>query len=114
MALLAAVAALALPGGGPATACASLACEERVRHARWARVVRPYRRWLAGVRRCESGGDYAINTGNGFYGAYQFVLTSWWAVGGRGYPHRAEPLEQDYRAVRLLRVQGRGAWPVCG
>jgi hypothetical protein len=63
---------------------------------------------------CESGGDYAINTGNGFYGAYQFTLHSWHAVGGWGYPNRNTPLEQDYRAVRLLKAGGPGNWPVCG
>jgi hypothetical protein len=86
------------------------------RHHRrhWRTVTRPYRPWLARTRACESGGNYATNTGNGFYGAYQFTLESWHAVGGRGLPNDAEPLEQDYRAVRLLHVQGTGAWPVCG
>jgi hypothetical protein len=78
------------------------------------RTVRPYRAWLAKVRQCESGGRYRTATGNGFWGAYQFTLSSWHAVGGRGYPHQARPLEQDYRAVRLLHLQGRGAWPICG
>jgi Transglycosylase-like domain len=90
---------------------------------RWARhmakmrkVTQPYRAWLASTRRCESGnhGLYKANTGNGFYGAYQFTMQSWYAVGGQGMPHNAPPLEQDYRAVRLLHVQGTGAWPVCG
>ena len=82
--------------------------------AGWKNVVRPYRGWLRRTRMCESGGNYATNTGNGFFGAYQFTLSSWRAVGGFGMPHNASPLEQDYRAVRLLKVQGRGAWPVCG
>lgn len=81
---------------------------------RWRKVARPYSGWLASTRRCESGGNYNINTGNGFYGAYQFTISSWYAVRGRGMPHHAEPAEQDYRAVRLLWLQGRGAWPVCG
>jgi len=76
--------------------------------------VRPHRAWLASTRRCESGGRYNINTGNGFYGAYQFTLSSWRAAGGSGMPHLNPPLEQDYRAVILLGIQGRGAWPVCG
>lgn len=76
--------------------------------------TRPYRGWLYSTRMCESGGRYGISTGNGFYGAYQFTLQSWAAVGGRGMPHLNAPLEQDYRAVRLLHLQGRGAWPVCG
>ena len=78
------------------------------------RTIRPYRAWLARTRQCESGGRWTISTGNGFYGAYQFTLQSWAGVGGRGYPHTAPPLEQSYRAVRLLHTQGRGAWPVCG
>jgi len=77
-------------------------------------VVRPYRAWLERVAHCESGGRWHINTGNGFYGGLQFTLSSWRAVGGSGYPHQATKLEQMYRAVRLLRIQGRGAWPVCG
>lgn len=88
------------------------------RYLRWYlrrhRTTTPYRAWLASTRACESGGVYGTNTGNGFFGAYQFTLSSWLAVGGAGYPHLAPPLEQDYRAVRLLRVQGVGAWPVCG
>ena len=85
------------------------------RHAaKMRKVVAPYRAWLASTRQCESGGRYGIATGNGFYGAYQFTLSSWRAVGGWGMPHYAAPIEQDYRAVRLLHLQGRGAWPVCG
>lgn len=83
-----------------------------VRH--WRRVARPYRPWLRRVRWCESTNRYGVSTGNGFYGAYQFTVRSWHWVGGHGYPHHAEAAEQDYRAVRLLHVQGRGAWPVCG
>jgi hypothetical protein len=99
-------------------ACSSQACEARVarkqRARHWRAVVAPYRAWLERTARCESGGRWHINTGNGFYGGLQFTLSSWQAVGGRGYPHQATKLEQEYRAVRLLHVQGRGAWPVCG
>jgi muramidase (phage lysozyme) len=63
---------------------------------------------------CESRGNYRTNTGNGFYGAYQFTLSSWRSVGGKQPPHVAEPAEQDFRAVRLRWIQGTGAWPVCG
>jgi hypothetical protein len=101
--------------------CNTRRCDRRMErraraktNRRWYRFTAPYRGWLASTRSCESGGNYYINTGNGFYGAYQFTLQSWAAVGGRGMPHNARPLEQDYRAVRLLHVQGRGAWPVCG
>jgi hypothetical protein len=81
---------------------------------RWRRVVRPYDPWLTRTARCESGLRWHIATGNGFYGGLQFTLSSWRAVGGGGFPHWATPLEQKYRGVRLLWVQGRGAWPVCG
>lgn len=78
------------------------------------RAIRPYRAWLARTRACESGGRYSTSTGNGFFGAYQFTVRSWYAAGGRGMPHLAGRREQDYRAVRLLHIQGPGAWPVCG
>jgi Transglycosylase-like domain len=85
------------------------------RHAaKMLRVIRPHRAWLASTRRCESGGNYRTATGNGFWGAYQFTLSSWRAAGGIGMPHLATKLEQDFRAVLLLRIQGTGAWPVCG
>lgn len=111
----------ALTGVPDVPGCNTHACNVRMTkkaHAkttkRWRRVRQPYRPWLRKVRMCESGGNYRTATGNGFWGAYQFTLRSWYAVNGRGYPHNAAPVEQDYRAVRLLWVQGRGAWPVCG
>lgn len=69
----------------------------------------------ARLRECESGSDglYLANTGNGYYGAYQFTLESWRAVGGTGYPHKAPPFEQDFRAKKLKALQGWGAWPAC-
>lgn len=68
---------------------------------------------LYGLRMCESTNDYAINTGNGFYGAYQFNLATWREVGGEGYPHLASPEEQDHRAWLLLELAGPGRWPHC-
>ena len=65
------------------------------------------------IAACESGGNWAINTGNGFYGGLQFTLTSWKAVGGTGYPHQASKAEQIARAEKLQDIQGWGAWPVC-
>lgn len=70
--------------------------------------------WLAKVRQCESGGNYSANTGNGFYGAYQFTLESWRAVGGSGNPANASPAEQDKRASMLRAQSGAGNWPNCG
>lgn len=90
------------------------ACAVRVEHKRWRRVVAPYQGWLDSTSSCESGGNYRTNTGNGFYGGLQFTLSSWAAVGGRGLPSAAGRLEQEYRAILLRRVQGVGAWPVCG
>jgi len=62
---------------------------------------------------CESGGDWQINSGNGFYGGLQFTLTSWRAVGGTGYPHENSREEQILRAEILQDLQGWGAWPAC-
>jgi transglycosylase-like protein len=69
---------------------------------------------LAGIRACESGGSYSTNTGNGYYGAYQFDLQTWQSVGGSGLPSDASPAEQDYRAARLYAERGASPWPVCG
>lgn len=65
------------------------------------------------LAQCESGGNWAINTGNGFYGGLQFTLSSWQAVGGSGYPNQASREEQIMRAEKLLAMQGWGAWPAC-
>lgn len=75
--------------------------------------------WSAGatldaIRQCESGGNYSTNTGNGFYGAYQFTLSTWASVGGSGNPAAASPAEQDMRAAMLYAREGPGPWPVCG
>lgn len=101
--------------------CNTWSCVKRVRkiHERRydrmrRRYTRPYRSWLYSTRMCESGGNYATNTGNGFYGAYQFTISTWHWAGGSGRPDLNEPLEQDYRAVVLLKRDGPGHWPVCG
>lgn len=62
---------------------------------------------------CESTNTYSINTGNGYYGAYQFDLSTWKSVGGSGYPNDASPAEQDYRALYLYRMRGWEPWS-CG
>ena len=64
------------------------------------------------LRMCESTNRYDINTGNGYYGAYQFDLPTWRSVGGSGYPNEAAPSEQDYRALVLYRQRGWTPW-VC-
>lgn len=65
------------------------------------------------LARCESGGNWSINTGNGYYGGLQFSLGSWHAVGGVGYPHQASREEQIARGKMLQARQGWGAWPAC-
>jgi hypothetical protein len=69
---------------------------------------------LSSIRACESGGNYATNTGNGFYGAYQFTMSTWSSVGGSGNPANASPAEQDQRAAMLYARAGASPWPVCG
>lgn len=68
---------------------------------------------FARLRMCESGGNYGINTGNGYYGAYQFDLQTWHGLGLSGRPDQASRSAQD-AAARLLQSQrGWGPWPVC-
>jgi hypothetical protein len=69
---------------------------------------------LEAIASCESGGNPRTDTGNGFYGKYQFTLDTWQAVGGSGNPARASEGEQDRRAAQLLAQAGPGQWPVCG
>ena len=69
------------------------------------------------VAACESSGNWAVNTGNGFYGGLQFTTKTWVAFGGRAYAPRADLAsrgEQILIAGRVLAKQGPGAWPVCG
>ena len=69
---------------------------------------------LERIAECESGGDPTMDTGNGYYGKYQFSRATWRSVGGRGNPARASEGEQDRRAARLYRREGTKPWPVCG
>jgi LysM repeat protein len=62
---------------------------------------------------CESGGNWSINTGNGYYGGLQFSQSSWSAAGGSGNPANASRAEQIRVAENLLQMQGWGAWPSC-
>lgn len=72
----------------------------------------PLEAWEA-LAQCESGGNWSINTGNGYYGGLQFSLSSWAAAGGTGNPAAASKAEQIRVAENLLRMQGWGAWPSC-
>lgn len=65
------------------------------------------------LAQCESGGNWHINTGNGYYGGLQFTLGSWRGVGGSGLPSEASREEQIARAQILQSRQGWGAWPAC-
>lgn len=105
--------------------------EERLTEARWVasvaeihgladrEMVNRNRReptpeqWDA-LRHCESTNNYLVNTGNGYYGAYQFDQSTWESVGGSGRPHWAEPVVQDARARLLYARRGWQPWPICG
>ncbi|MDY6871115.1 MAG: transglycosylase family protein [Actinomycetota bacterium] len=63
---------------------------------------------------CESGGNWSINTGNGYYGGLQFTIGTWRSNGGSGSPHNASREEQIRVAENVLHSQGIGAWPTCG
>jgi hypothetical protein len=68
------------------------------------------------VAQCESGGNWHINTGNGYYGGLQFAQGTWVSFGGQHYASRADlasKAEQIAVAERVLARQGWGAWPVC-
>jgi resuscitation-promoting factor RpfA len=67
----------------------------------------------AKLRACESSGNYAVNTGNGFYGAYQFSLQTWHGMGLPGLPSDAAPAVQDQAAQRLYDARGWQPWPAC-
>jgi resuscitation-promoting factor RpfA len=69
------------------------------------------------VARCESGGNWGINTGNGYHGGVQFSAATWSSHGGGQYAPSAELATKEQQiavAERVLATQGRGAWPVCG
>jgi hypothetical protein len=65
------------------------------------------------LAQCESGGNWAINTGNGFSGGLQFTPTTWRSFGGTGAAHKASREQQIAVAERVLAKQGWGAWPAC-
>ncbi|MCD9875528.1 LysM peptidoglycan-binding domain-containing protein [Streptomyces guryensis] len=69
------------------------------------------------VAQCESGGNWAINTGNGYYGGLQFSASTWAAYGGTQYAAQANQASKSAQiavAEKVLAAQGKGAWPVCG
>ncbi|MET7375775.1 transglycosylase family protein [Micromonospora arida] len=69
------------------------------------------------IAKCESGGNWKINTGNGYYGGLQFSQSTWAGYGGKKYAARADLAsrgEQIAIAEKVLDGQGIGAWPTCG
>ncbi|WP_030242665.1 MULTISPECIES: transglycosylase family protein [unclassified Streptomyces] len=69
------------------------------------------------VAQCESGGNWSINTGNGYYGGLQFSASTWSGYGGTKYASTADQAtkaQQIEIAEKVLASQGKGAWPVCG
>ncbi|MFI6847823.1 transglycosylase family protein [Kitasatospora sp. NPDC050467] len=101
MAVVAGAAVAALPVAGLVTATSASAASVST--------------WDA-VAQCESGGNWAINTGNGFYGGLQFTSSTWAAFGGTAFASQANlatKAQQISIAEKVLASQGPGAWPVC-
>ena len=94
--------AAALAIGGVAAATMSMPAANAVDSATWDALAQ-----------CESGGNWSINTGNGFYGGLQFTQQSWNGVGMSGSPATATREQQIEAGERLLAIQGWGAWPAC-
>ena len=94
--------AAALAIGGVAAATMSMPAANAVDGATWDALAQ-----------CESGGNWSINTGNGFYGGLQFTQQSWNGVGMSGSPVTASRAQQIEAGERLLAIQGWGAWPAC-
>lgn len=65
------------------------------------------------LRVCESTDNYGANTGNGYYGAYQFSPVTWWWLGYTGYPHEAPAWQQDEAVRYLYSLMGWSPWPAC-
>lgn len=69
-----------------------------------------------GVAQCESGGNWGINTGNGYQGGLQFSPSTWNAHGGGEYAASANQATREQQIVvaeKVLASQGWGAWPSC-
>ncbi|MFD5519405.1 transglycosylase family protein [Streptomyces sp. NPDC127066] len=68
------------------------------------------------IARCESGGNWHINTGNGYYGGLQFSAGTWRAYGGTAYAPTADRASRSAQiaiATKVQSAQGWGAWPTC-
>jgi hypothetical protein len=101
-----------LVGAAPAGAVtASPAAAHHHHHHHKAQRVMNHK--LRRLRECESGGRYHIDTGNGYYGAYQFAASTWHSLGYHGLPSKAKARKQDAAAKKLHASQGWHPWPVC-
>ena len=115
---------LVLAGGASLTTFTARRTAWRLSHS-YARVARFRYRTVARtvtaatgdvwarLRACESGGSYTRNSGNGYYGAYQFSASTWHGLGYSGLPFQADPATQDQAAQKLLARSGWGQWPAC-
>ena len=90
------------PAPAPAPAAASSGYADPNDPATWDRLAR-----------CESGGNWSINTGNGYYGGLQFSASTWRSVGGTGLPHEHSRETQIEMGKRLQARAGWGQWPAC-
>ncbi|MEU3565263.1 transglycosylase family protein [Kitasatospora sp. NPDC006786] len=99
------IAALGVAGVGLTVPCIASGTASAATVATWDKVAQ-----------CESGGNWSINTGNGFYGGLQFTSSTWSAFGGTAFAARADLATKDQQiavAEKVLASQGPGAWPVC-
>ncbi len=85
---------------------------QREAEQRAARIEQENQVW-DDLAECESGGNWSINTGNGYYGGLQFHIDTWRSVGGSGYPHQHSREEQIKRGKILQERAGWGQWPHC-
>jgi hypothetical protein len=90
-------------GGGGPVAAAQAPSDSRL----------PTDSQLAALRFCESSDDYSANTGNGYYGAYQFSAITWWWLGYSGMPNQASAATQDAAVRDLFAIFGWSPWPAC-
>jgi nucleoid-associated protein YgaU len=100
-----AITAMAAAGGLAAVALASATTADAATDSQWNALAK-----------CESGGNWHINTGNGFYGGLQFSAGTWRAYGGGAYASTANKASREQQitvAAKVAKAQGWGAWPSC-
>jgi hypothetical protein len=91
---------------------AAMALDTAARQRAAAVAAAPPDPWPA-LRQCESDGNYGADSGNGYYGAYQFNISTWRSLGLDGLPSQAAPAEQDRAAQELQARRGWAQWPSC-